>query len=152
MKKTLAAFLVPIIAIAFTLAFAGSASALCIKAPEANLRSGPGTKYEKLWEVFQYMPFKRLEKRGVWYKIKDFTGDVYWVFGQLVTEKYKCAVVKGEKANIRVGPGTHFEQNAMSPALQYYSFKVQELRGDWVKVKDEYGDEGWIYKPLLWIQ
>ncbi len=148
MRKTLTALL----ALVFVLALAPSASALCVKAPEANLRSGPGTKYEKLWEVFQYMPFTKVEKRGVWYKVKDFTGDVYWVFGQLVTEAYKCAVVKGEKANIRVGPGTHFDQNDMSPALQYYSFRVLETKGSWVKVKDEYGDQGWVYKPLLWIQ
>ena len=148
MRKTLTALL----ALVFVTAFAPSAFALCVKAPEANLRSGPGTKYEKLWEVFQYMPFTKVEKRGVWYKVKDFTGDMYWVFGKLVTESYKCAVVKGEKANIRVGPGTHFDQNDMSPALQYYSFKVLETKGAWVKVKDEYNDEGWVYKPLLWIQ
>ena len=76
---------------------------------------------------------------------------MYWVFGSLVTTKYKCAVVKGEKANIRTGPGTHYDQNEMSPAFQYYSFKVLEIRGEWVKVQDEYGDKGWIYKPLLWI-
>ena len=148
MRKTLTALL----ALVIVIAFAASASALCVKAPEANLRSGPGTKYEKLWEVFQYMPFAKLEKRGVWYKVKDFTGDVYWVFGKLVTERYKCAVVKGEKANIRVGPGTHYDQNDMSPALQYYSFRVLETKGAWVKVKDEYNDVGWVYKPLLWIQ
>ena len=141
-----------LMALAIIIAFSTSSSALCIKATEANLRSGPGTKYEKLWEVFQYMPFTKIEKRGDWYKVKDFTGDVYWVFGQLVTEGYKCAVVKGEKANIRVGAGTHFKKNDMSPALQYYSFKVLEIKGEWVKVKDEYNDEGWIYKPLLWIQ
>jgi SH3-like domain-containing protein len=148
MRKTLSAVLSTLLVLAFT----GSASAICVKAPEANLRSGPGTKYEKLWEVFQYMPFKKIEKRGKWYKVKDFTGDIYWVYGSLVTEKYKCAVVKGEKANIRKGPGTHYEQNEMSPALQYYSFKVLKVEGDWVKVKDEYGDEGWVYKPLLWLQ
>ena len=36
------------------------ADALCVNVPEANLRSGPGTKYEKTWEVFKYMPFKKL--------------------------------------------------------------------------------------------
>lgn len=141
-----------LMALTLILAFSGSASALCVKAREANLRSGPGTKYEKLWEVFQYMPFKKVEKRGNWYKVKDFTGDVYWIIGNLITSKYKCAVVKGDKANIRKGPGTHFEETDMSPALQFYSFKVLEIKGQWVKIKDENKYVGWIYRPLLWVQ
>ena len=40
----------------------------------------------------------------------------------------------------------------MSPALKYYSFKVLKTQGKWVKVVDEYGDEGWVYRPLIWIQ
>ena len=37
-----------------------NSEALCIKNERANLRKGPGTKHEKLWEVFKYMPFKQL--------------------------------------------------------------------------------------------
>jgi SH3-like domain-containing protein len=36
--------------------------------------------------------------------------------------------------------------------LKYYSFRVLKIQGKWVRVQDEYGDKGWIYKPLLWIQ
>jgi SH3-like domain-containing protein len=129
-----------------------NASALCVKESEANLRSGPGTQYEKLWEVFQYMPFKKLKKKGQWYKVSDVVKDVYWIYAPLTTSSYKCAVVKGEKANIRKGPGTDKPQTSSSPALQYYSFKVLKIKGDWVQVKDEYGDTGWIFKSLLWIQ
>jgi SH3-like domain-containing protein len=131
---------------------AGSVSALCVKAPEANLRSGPGTRYEKLWEVFQYMPLKRVGKKGSWYKVSDVDGDKYWVYAPLVTTKYKCAVVRKDKANVRSGPGTEYRQLPMSPALKYYSFKVLKTQGKWVKVVDEYGDEGWVYRPLVWIQ
>jgi hypothetical protein len=46
----------------FILLFAviSPASALCISNEKANLRKGPGIKHEKLWQVFQYMPFKLL--------------------------------------------------------------------------------------------
>jgi hypothetical protein len=40
----------------------------------------------------------------------------------------------------------------MSPAERYYSFRVLQIKGDWVQVQDEFGDKGWIYKPLLWIR
>ncbi|MFC1769912.1 SH3 domain-containing protein [Nitrospirota bacterium] len=148
MKKLLTV----ILAVIFITISAGNASALCVKEAEANLRSGPGTQYEKLWEVFQYMPFKKISKKGQWYKIQDVAKDVYWIYAPLTTSSYKCAVVKDDKANIRKGPGTNHEQTSASPAMKYYSFKVLKIKGDWVQVKDEYGDTGWIFKPLLWIQ
>lgn len=54
--------------------------ALCVKVPEANLRSGPGTKYEKTWEVFKYIPFKTISKKGNWYKVADVDGDMHWIY------------------------------------------------------------------------
>ena len=127
------------------------ADALCVKVSEANLRSGPGTKYEKTWEVFKYMPFKRLSKKGNWYKVLDVDGDKHWIYKNLVKDDFDCAVVKVEKANIRNGPGTHFRKKTYSPSLKYDSYKVLKRKGKWVKVRDEYGDEGWIFRKLLWI-
>jgi len=129
-----------------------SSYALCINAPDANLRKGPGTKYGKSWEVFKYMPFQKVSKSGNWYKVKDIDGDVHWVYEKLVTTKFKCAAVKADKANIRKGPGTGFGTNALSPGLKYDAFKIIQTKGDWVRVEDEFGDTGWIFKKLLWIQ
>lgn len=39
---------------------ATQASAWCIKVSEANLRQGPGTNFEKSWEVFKYMPLQKI--------------------------------------------------------------------------------------------
>lgn len=133
------------------LAFSPSTYALCINVSEANLRGGPGTKYEKTWEVFKYMPFKKISKKGSWFKVKDVDGDVHWVYRKLVTEDFQCAVVKVDKANVRRGPGEKFDKSALSPALKYDSFKVTEISSSWVKVTDEFGDSGWIFKKLLWI-
>jgi SH3-like domain-containing protein len=147
MKKYLILLLV-----LFTLIFFADFSyALCVNVSDANLRSGPGTKYNKTWEVFKYMPFKRLSKKGNWYKVKDVDGDIHWIYRKLITSKFKCAVVKVEKANIRNGPGTNYSKNALSPSLKYDSFKVLQIRSSWVKVIDEFGDKGWISRKLLWI-
>ena len=48
-----------------------NSEALCIKNERANLRKGPGIQYEKLWEVFKYMPFKKLGFKQVGLK-KDW--------------------------------------------------------------------------------
>lgn len=148
MKKTLISGLTVLALIIFV----EYVYALCVNVPEANLRSGPGTNYEKTWQVFKYMPFKKITKKGNWYKVKDVDGDVHWIYGKLVTDKFKCAVVKVDEANVRNGPGIKFRKNSLSPAIRYDSFKVIEIRASWVKVVDEYGDTGWIFKKLLWIQ
>ncbi len=148
MKKTLFCGLV----LAFLLIFSNYAYALCVNVSMANLRKGPGTNYKKTWHVFKYMPFKKITKKGGWYKVQDVDGDVHWIYSKLVTGKIKCAVVKVDKANVRSGPGTKFRKNVLSPALKYDSFKVIKRKGSWVKVIDEFGDTGWIFRKLLWIQ
>jgi len=127
------------------------ADALCVTVPEANLRSGPGTQYERTWEVFKYMPFKKLSQKGDWYKVQDVDGDKHWIYRKLVRDKFDCAVVKADKANIRKGPGVRYQKKHFSPALKYAAFKVLKRKGDWVKVLDEFGDSGWIFRKLLWI-
>ncbi len=134
------------------LLFTGSLQALCVTAPVANLRSGPGTRYAKTWQVFKYMPLEKLGRKGNWYKVRDVDGDVHWIFRKLVTEKTKCAAVRVKKANIRTGPGTRYRKTEVSPAIKYDSFKVLKRKGSWVKVEDEFGERGWIAGKLLWIR
>ncbi len=129
-----------------------SAFALCVNVPEANLRKGPGTNHKKSWQVFKYMPFKKISQKGKWYKIKDVDGDTHWIYSKLVTSKIECAVVNSDKINVRSGPGTKYNKSFLSPAIKYDSFKVLKRQGKWVKVIDEFGDRGWIFRKFLWIQ
>ncbi|MEF9426689.1 MAG: SH3 domain-containing protein [Candidatus Mariimomonas ferrooxydans] len=146
--KRIILFNIVVLFIVFT---TSSASALCVKALKANLRSGPGTNYERTWEVFKYFPFKKIGKKGNWYKVKDVDGDVHWIYKELITDKFDCAVVKLQVANVRSGPGTNFETKSFGPAVKYDSFKVLKRKGKWAKVIDEFGNKGWIYRNLLWI-
>lgn len=129
-----------------------NAEALCISNKIANLRQGPGTHYEKLWQVFKYMPFKELRKKGHWYRVQDVDKDIYWVHKKLITKKYKCAVIKNNQTNLRKGPGTKYEQLPWSPVDKYFSMKVLEIKGKWVRVEDGAGDRGWVHRPLVWVQ
>jgi SH3-like domain-containing protein len=134
------------------IAMASPALALCIKNDRANLRKGPGTKHEKLWEVFQYMPFKLLKTKDNWKKVQDLDGDAYWVHAPLTTQKYQCAVIKNDKTNLREGPGTQFPIVSWAPVNKFFSMKVLKIKKDWVHVQDAAGDKAWIYRPLVWIQ
>lgn len=135
-----------------TLLLTSGAEALCIKEKRANLRKGPGLNYEKLWEVFKYMPFTQLSKKGEWLRIKDIDGDIYWVHKRLTTKSYRCAVIKQNKTNLREGPGTKFKRVKWGPVDKYFSMKVLKIKNDWVRVVDAVGDKAWVYRPLVWIK
>lgn len=123
-----------------------------MKEEKANLRLGPGTHFSKSWEVFKYMPLHPIEEKKGWIKTKDVDGEVHWVFSGLTTKKYRCAVVKVSKANLRVGPGVQFKVvEELSPISKYSCFQVILEEKGWVKVKDIYNDTYWISKKLVWI-
>ena len=129
-----------------------TAEALCIKDKKANLRKGPGKHYEKVWTVFKYMPLKRLEKKGNWLRVQDLEGDKYWVYKNITTKKYMCAVIKNDKTNLRQGPGTKFSEVEWSPIDKFFSVKVLKIKNSWVHIEDSEGDRAWVYRPLVWIQ
>ena len=147
-KNTLA----PLMVLCSALIVPVSASALCIKVSEANLRAGPGTNYEKSWEVFKYMPLKKIGQQGKWYQVEDVDGDTHWVYSRLATSAMQCAVVKVDKANVRTGPGTRYAKSGISPVEKYYAFKVIGSKGEWANVQDEVSNTGWIAKSLIWMQ
>ena len=55
--------------------------------------------------------------------------------------------VKGDKINLRKGPGTKY-----SILWEYgngYPLQIVKKKGTWIKVKDFEKDSGWIHKSLL---
>ena len=125
---------------------------LCIKVKKANLRAGPSTNKQITWEVFKYMPLIKVKKQGNWIKVKDFEGDYHWVYHTLVTDKFKCAVVKVKKANLRTGPGTKHKKAQDLPSVDKYTvFKLGRIKGKWAKVIDSFNDSYWVYRSLVWI-
>ena len=83
--------------------------------------------------------------------MQDVDGDQHWIYKKLTTGKFNCAVTKVDKANIRSGPGSQYKKTSFSPSLKYDSYRVIKRKDNWVKVRDEFGDEGWIFRKLLWI-
>jgi SH3-like domain-containing protein len=128
-------------------------AALCVKTARANLRASPSRHSTKTWEVYKYMPFREIKRKGAWIKVKDMDGDYHWIYSKLVTSSIKCAVVKSKSANLRTGPGTKYKKKPyISSAQKYSSFKLLKVKGQWLKLKDEFGDTAWIHRKLLWVQ
>ncbi len=119
----------------------------CITANIANVRSGPGTQYETLWQAEAYYPILIEEKKDSWMRFKDFEGDVGWIHNSLVGDTPSVITVKSN-CNVRSGPGP--VHPVVFTVERGVPFKVLSHQGDWLEVAHGDGDRGWIYKPLVW--
>lgn len=127
------------------LACAGERFAVAV--PTANIRSGPGTNYDVIWQVYQYYPLSVIEKTGQWYRFVDFEGDKGWIYRSLVRKIATVITIK-EKCNIRSGPGTNYK--VVFSTEKGVAFKVINRKDNWIHVRHADGDEGWIFKSLVW--
>jgi len=120
---------------------------LSITAGIANMRSGPGTKYDVLWQVEQYHPVIIVEKKGNWYKVKDFENDVAWLHKSLLGKIQGVITIK-DKCNVRSKSDT--KSRVLFTVEKGVPFKVLMRKGNWINIEHADGDVGWIYKTLVW--
>jgi SH3-like domain-containing protein len=124
-----------------------AAQYVSVKNDGVNVRSGPNTNKEILWEVFKGFPMEVVDKKGDWSEVVDFEGDKGWVYSPLLSNTH-TVIVKVNTANMRVGPGKSYEVIA---TVKYgVVFQPIDSDGEWIKVKHEDGTTGWIHKNLLW--
>jgi SH3-like domain-containing protein len=129
------------------LAPAYSREMVSIKGSVVNLREGPSTRTEVLWELSKGYPLEVLKKQGRWIQVRDFENDKGWVLRSL-TAKTPYHIVKVPKVNMRKGPGT---QHPVIAKLERYDLlRTLAKRGNWVSVKRPNGQTGWVLKRLLW--
>ena len=118
-----------------------------VSVPKANIRSGPGTKYDWVWQAGKFYPIEVKKKKGNWYYFQDFEGDAGWVHNSLI-DKTPAVITAKEKCNIRTGPGTKNQiAFTVGPGI---SFRVLKKKGNWIHVEHADGDRGWIHKSLIW--
>ncbi|CCK78748.1 SH3 domain-containing protein [Desulfobacula toluolica] len=120
---------------------------LSVKVGIANMRPEPGTKYDELWQVEQYHPVIIIEKKGDWYKIKDFENDVAWLHKSLLGSTPSVITIKN-KCNVRSKPVKG--STILFTTEKGVPFKVLGKKGNWIKIEHADGDVGWIYKTLVW--
>ncbi len=123
------------------------AERLAVTATIANIRSGPGSKYDILWKVEKYYPIFVIEKKGEWYHFKDFEDDKGWVYKKLVS-KLDAVITKKDNCNIRTGPGT--QNKILFTVEKGIPFKVIKRKGNWLNIEHADKDQGWIHDSLVW--
>jgi SH3-like domain-containing protein len=143
-------FYVSVIMLFFIVNFPNAAYAgerLTVSVSIANIRSGPGTNYDTLWQVNKYYPIKVIKKVGSWLQFVDFEGDKGWIKSTLVNKTPSVITIK-EDCNIRSGPGTKYR--VLFKTEKGVAFKVIKRKESWINVQHEDGDKGWIYNTLVW--
>jgi uncharacterized protein YgiM (DUF1202 family) len=136
-----------LVLILFFNAGAAMAERLTVVASVANIRSGPGSKYDILWKVEKYYPIFVIEKKDSWYQFKDFEDDKGWVHKSLVG-KIKSIITKKDSCNIRSGPGTG--NKILFTVEKGIPFKVLKRKDQWLHIEHADKDKGWIHNSLVW--
>jgi len=102
-----------------------------------NVRSGPGTKYDKVGTVSEGKRYAYYQKSGNWVRIeKGWVSATYFYLEGTTDDDAVTGTVTSD-LNIRTGPGTDFKSNG--------SYK----EGDEVKVLAQVN--GWGYTSKGWI-
>jgi SH3-like domain-containing protein len=126
---------------------AAAAERVTVKASIANIRSGPGTNYDVVWQVEKYHPFLVQEKKDPWVKIKDFEGDMAWIHVSLLSD-VEGVITSKSKCNVRSEPTT--DSRILFTVERGVPFRVIKRQGDWIHIEHADGDKGWIYSSLVW--
>ncbi len=140
-------FLAIITAFCIFFSTAALAERLTVASDIANIRSGPGTKHDIIWNVEKHHPLFILEKSGHWYRFRDFEGDEGWIHDSLLTKTPAVITIK-DTCNIRSGPGTN--NTILFTVEKGIPFKVLKKQENWIQIEHADGDQGWIHKSLVW--
>ncbi|TSE26727.1 hypothetical protein Tsedi_00435 [Tepidimonas sediminis] len=118
-----------------------------VRGAVANLRAGPGTASEVLWQLRAGYPLQVLQRDGDWLRVRDFEGDEGWIAARL-TGPQRHHVVRVRTLNLRAGPGTDHPVVAVAR----YGDVLPTLRraGDWVQLRGPGGQPVWAAAEHLW--
>lgn len=124
-----------------------SSERFAVSVPTANIRSGPGEKYDILWKVERYYPIFILQKSGHWYFFKDFEGDKGWIHDSCIG-KISSVISLKDNCNVRSKPDVG--AMILFTVEKGIPFKIIERKGEWIHIEHSDGDKGWIHQSLVW--
>ena len=126
-------------------------NAECVIKDGAELRNAPSKHAAVTWQIRKYFPVKKLQETEYWIKVIDLEGDRHWVEKKYLTKKYHCVIVKGSETRIKKEPESRSLDKYKESALKYETFKFMKARKGWIKIKDVYGDTGWVLYKDVWV-
>ena len=140
-------FLVVIMALAVACSAVQAADYVSVAKNGVNLRSGPGTQNEAIFQLPAGYPLLVLERKGAWIKVQDYEGDKGWIQQSLVSNS-PTVIVRVREAKIRSNPSASAPE--AGKAAKDVILNRTGAQGVWVKVSHPNLSTGWVQKDLLW--
>ncbi len=134
----------------FMLALTGTAAAKMISVSSyiANIHSTPVLyEHNVVLQAPRYYPLSVRGKSNDFYEVVDYQGRRGWIHRTVVSNS-PTVIIKTNRANIRKGPGTNYPIKFRGQLG--VTFRVLETKGDWIHIKHESGNTGWIFGNLTW--
>lgn len=145
-RKTSKNILLTVFASAFVMSSAFAAEYMSVVKDGINLRSGPDTKKEVLYQLPAGYPLEVIERKGQWLKVSDFEGDKGWIQESMVN-KTPHVIVKVKECKVRSGPS--IKDKVVGTGVKEVIFAKVDQKGDWIKISHP-DLSGWIQKDLVW--
>ena len=134
----------------------------------ANLRTGPGTAFDRISVLAQSESVTVLARADNWLHIQTANGERAWIAADLVDLSAEVlenlpiaksiptspapliAQVNTIQLNLRDGPGTEYV--AITQLAVGTQLDLLAKTGAWLKVQTANGTSGWVYRPYLNVQ
>ena len=120
-----------------------------IKIYDANMRVGPGKRFEILWNFKKTgLPVKILKKFEQWYQVETPDGTIGWMWSKLLSNKQKTVIFKQKediykKSSLESDIVAHVSKNAI--------LKLHFCKNDWCKVESkEHKIKGYVKTDNIW--
>jgi SH3-like domain-containing protein len=120
-----------------------------LRAPEANMRTGPGEQYPIKWTYRRPgLPLEVVKEYHHWRRVRDWQGAEGWMHSSMLTGK-RSIIVTGEVRTLRAKP------DGSSAAIARIEGKVvgRLLRcpktGAWCRIEIE-KVQGWLKRGEIW--
>jgi SH3-like domain-containing protein len=114
----------------------------------AILYDAPSLKAKKLFVVNRYMPFEQVVTLDNWVKVRDRSGNLYWVEKRVLSSKRYVFALPPLL-------DVHAEPDAGSPRLfqvrqQVVLERLESTGTGWVKVRHQDGEVGYVRSTEVW--
>lgn len=132
-----------------------SAERLIVNSPGdgyLNLRTGPGSQYQIIRQMYHGSSVETLEYAGNWVRVRHESGAVGWAYREFLvrpaTNPVRYVYSPGDGyLNLRTGPGTGYQ--IIRRMYNGEQVKLLERSGGWVRVRHESGVVGWAFEKYL---
>ncbi len=118
-----------------------------LRAPEVNLRTGPGTRYPIDW-VYQRrdLPVEIIDEFDTWRRIRDAEGTAGWVHQSMLQGK-RSVQITAESVSLRRDPQD--DSRPLAKLERGVIAKLESCGGVWCVVEVD-GFKGWLKRAEVW--